>query len=159
MWLAPLRLPRVDTRPPTTALEHGASCSALLHLLAPRSHVTCSDRKFELPFAYEEAGVAKQAMVKVVLCSRCAKKLKLPRTDDRAADGSGSRRRRASDETRLEGSPRRSDRSRRKEALPQRDASRRSASPPQSERRRRDERDGSGGSDGQARRSSSRREG
>jgi len=40
----------------------------------------------ELPFAYEEHGEHKSALVKVVLCPRCLKKLMWKRNKEKAAD-------------------------------------------------------------------------
>jgi len=40
----------------------------------------------ELPFAYEEKGVAKQALVKVVLCPKCVRKLMWKRTRKRLTE-------------------------------------------------------------------------
>lgn len=47
--------------------------------------------QFELPFAYEEDGRARSAMVKVVVCRRCSKKLSYNRPTSAPADGGRSR--------------------------------------------------------------------
>jgi len=44
----------------------------------------------ELPFAYEEKGTMKSALVKVVLCDKCLKKLMWKRHKERAERGDGS---------------------------------------------------------------------
>lgn len=45
----------------------------------------------ELPFAYEEEGAMKSALVKVVLCDKCLKKLMWKRDKERAEKGGGSK--------------------------------------------------------------------
>lgn len=52
-----------------------------------RSHSPAGTSTLELPFAYEEHGEQKEALVKIVLCPKCVRKLMWKRRHDKS-DGS-----------------------------------------------------------------------